>query len=46
VNNWEVIADNLSKAGWSWYRAVNKSWCLSRARARIGSLSVAIVLDG
>jgi len=18
VNNWEVIADNLSKAGWSW----------------------------
>jgi hypothetical protein len=28
VNNWEIIADNLSKAGWSWgcVSALDSEW--------------------
>jgi hypothetical protein len=28
VKNWEIIADNLSKAGWSWgcISAIDSSW--------------------
>jgi hypothetical protein len=36
VNNWEILADNLSKAGWSW--DVCQLW--TRMDARSGSLTL------